>query len=190
VKRILQGGIFVLLVCLFIPISSSGIENASFPPRKNVDGYELTLRGSGVLRYMFIIRVYEGALYLQEGKMTDQALEDTTARLLELHYFRQIDASDLADATTEMIKRNLSPNRFSSLYPKIEKFNRYYRDVRPGDHYTSVYVPGVGTSLSLNGELLGIIEGGDFAAAFFAIWLGEKPVDSTFRDHLLGKGQP
>jgi len=29
-----------------------------------------------------------------------------------------------------------------------------------------------------------------FAAAFFAIWLGERPIDKTFRGRLLGKRRP
>ena len=36
------------------------------------------------------------------------------------------------------------------------------------------------------GTPLGNIEGEDFAAAVFAIWLGQAPIDEDFRDTLLG----
>ncbi len=189
-KKRWRAGISVLLVLLFIPVSAVGIERYAFPEQKNIGGYELTLRGSDVLRYMVFIRAYEGALYLQEGKTAEQVLDDRTARLLLLHYFHAIRAEDFVDATTEMIRKNVSPDRFSALAPKIEQFNRLYRDVRPGDHYTAAYMPGTGTSLSLNDDLLGTVEGAEFAAAFFSIWLGERPIDKTFRDRLLGKRRP
>jgi len=35
-------------------------------------------------------------------------------------------------------------------------------------------------------ETLGTIPGDDFAAAVFAIWLGRNPIDTGFRDALLG----
>lgn len=190
VRKIWRTGISALLALLFIPVSAVGIERYSFQEQKNIGGYELTLRGSGVLRYMVFIQAYEGALYLQEGKTADQVLDEKAARLLLLHYFHGIRAEDFADATTEMIRKNVSPDRFSALAPKIEQFNRLYRDVRPGDRYTASYIPGTGTSLSLNDDLLGTIEGGEFSAALFSVWLGERPIDKTFRDRLLGKRRP
>jgi hypothetical protein len=38
---------------------------------------------------------------------------------------------------------------------------------------------------ALNGITKGVIEGADFAAAYFAIWLGQKPLDRSLRDQLL-----
>lgn len=123
VKNTIRVGIYALVAWLFIPVFLSGIESHAFPERKSMDGWELTLRGSGVLQYMVFIRAYEGALYMQEGKTAEQVLEDQTARLLVLHYFHGIRAADLADATTEMIRKNASPDHFSALLPKVEKLN-------------------------------------------------------------------
>ncbi|MDD1633559.1 MAG: chalcone isomerase family protein, partial [Methylococcaceae bacterium] len=64
--------------------------------------------------------------------------------------------------------------------------NRLYRDVKEGDRYALDYAPGKGTTLSLNGSPLGTIEGADFAAAYYAIWLGAKPISDTMRDELTG----
>lgn len=91
-----------------------------------------------------------------------------------------------AGATREMIEKNVSPDRFSSLLPKIEEFNALYRDITPGDRYTAAYIPETGTRLWLNDKILGGVEGGSFAAAFFAIWIGQNPVDADFRDRMLG----
>jgi hypothetical protein len=49
-----------------------------------------------------------------------------------------------------------------------------------------MYVPGDGTSLLYNGKRLGMVPGAEFAAAFFAIWFGEKPLDPGLKRKLLG----
>ena len=61
-----------------------------------------------------------------------------------------------------------------------------YVDVKPGDRYALTYVPGVGTELAFNGKPRGVIEGADFAAAYFAIWLGPQPLDNSLKEKLLG----
>jgi hypothetical protein len=58
--------------------------------------------------------------------------------------------------------------------------------VEPGDRYALTYIPGMGTELSLNGEAKGTIQGADFAAAIFSIWLGTKPIDKGLKRQLLG----
>jgi hypothetical protein len=49
------------------------------------------------------------------------------------------------------------------------------------------YLPGTGTELTLNGRRLALIEGADFARAYFAIWLGHRPLDEPLRDRLLAR---
>jgi hypothetical protein len=42
----------------------------------------------------------------------------------------------------------------------------------------------------LNDEQLGIVEGADFGAAYFRIWLGDHPLDVGLRDQLLSCSSP
>jgi Chalcone isomerase-like len=62
-----------------------------------------------------------------------------------------------------------------------------YENVKPGDRYSLIYIPGRGTELALNKTSKGTIEGADFAAASFAFWLGQKPLDRSLRDQLLNE---
>jgi hypothetical protein len=39
--------------------------------------------------------------------------------------------------------------------------------------------------LALNGKKKGVVPGADFAAAYFTIWFGKKPMDVSMRDELL-----
>jgi hypothetical protein len=61
-----------------------------------------------------------------------------------------------------------------------------YRDVKPGDRCSLTYLPGVGTWLTLNGQILGTVAGAEFAAAYFAIWFGQQPMDASLKRKLLG----
>ncbi|MFO7861294.1 MAG: chalcone isomerase family protein [Desulfosalsimonas sp.] len=179
--------IAALLAWLLIPVQTAGAQGTDFAEQKTIDGHTLTLRGTGVLRYMVFIKAYKGAFYLQEGKTADQATDDKSARCLVLHYFQAIEAGDFAEATREMIKKNVPPDLFATVLPKIEEFNTLYSDITPGDRYAAAYTPESGTRLWLNDELLGGVKGAAFASAFFAIWLGENPIDETFRDRMLGR---
>jgi hypothetical protein len=85
------------------------------------------------------------------------------------------------------VRRNVTPERYEALRARIQAINALYRDVEPGDRYALSYAPGHGTELALNGEVLGRIPGADFAAAYFAIWLGDDPIDAPLRTQLLSE---
>jgi len=165
------------------------IEGVEFKESYTAQENTLTLRGVGLLRYMVFIKAYVGALYLDKNQKADQIFNDVPKRL-ELHYFHAISAADFAESTRIMIEKNLTPQQVNRLAPQIAQMNALYRDVKPDDRYAATYLPGVGTELALNGKPLGIVPGVDFAAAYFAIWLGDHPIDKGFRDHLLGKDRP
>lgn len=59
--------------------------------------------------------------------------------------------------------------------------------MKPGDCYGLTYTPGVGTELALNGVVKGTVEGADFAAAYFAIWLGPNPVNEALKLRLVNR---
>ncbi len=69
---------------------------------------------------------------------------------------------------------------------EIEGVAALYEDVEPGDRYALTYLPGVGTELSRNGVPRGRVGGAAFAAALFAIWLGDHPIDGGLKADLLG----
>ncbi len=106
-------------------------------------------------------------------------------RRLEIEYFWAIPADKFANATVEGISRSTDPATFERLRRSIDRINQLYEDVEAGDRYALTYVPGVGTELALNGRRLGVVEGADFSAALFAIWIGEESLDESLRRQLL-----
>lgn len=144
----------------------------------------LKIRGSGVLRVMAFVKVYAGALYLPEDCPSKLALSDVPKRL-EVEYFRSIAGADFGPATHKKISENVDPQTYERVRSRIEYHNSLYQDVQPGDRYALTYIPGKGTELALNGESRGVVEGADFAAALFAIWLGPRPISGSLKKELL-----
>ncbi|MGD9306309.1 MAG: chalcone isomerase family protein, partial [Desulfobacterales bacterium] len=104
---------------------------------------------------------------------------------LEVEYFHAIKGEDFGPATRKMIAKNVDDQTYRRLQPKIDLHTKMYEDVKPGDRYSLTYIPGRGTELALNGESKGTVEGSEFAAALFSIWLGKRPIDESFKKQIL-----
>ena len=116
---------------------------------------------------------------------TDEVLKNVPKRL-ELEYFHALKGEDFGPATTKGIERNVDRLSLDRLRGKIDLLNSLYVDVKPGDRYAITYLPGRGTTLELNGKVLGTIDGPEYAAAVFSIWLGDDPINQKFKSALLG----
>ncbi len=167
------------------PMNAAQVEGIFFSDNHFAENIKLRLTGTGLLRY-WGFKAYTGAFYLEEGASVDDVLSDTAKRI-ELEYFRSIKGEDFGPATNKSIAKNVDSKTFNRLRPQIEYHNSLYEDVQPGDRYSLTYVPGRGTELALNGEPKGLIEGADFAAAVFSIWLGPKPINHSFKKQILGR---
>ncbi|MCG6911235.1 MAG: chalcone isomerase family protein [Deltaproteobacteria bacterium] len=165
--------------------SAAEIEGVVFQDSITVDGKELPVRGTGLFRYLGFIKAYVGALYMPDDISPERVLADIPKRL-EIEYFHAIKGEDFGAATNKILSQNLDAATLERLMPRVELHNNLYRDVKPGDRYTLTYMPGRGTELALNGEPLGMIEGKDFASAIYAMWLGDKPMNKSFKRQLMG----
>lgn len=162
------------------------INGAKFAPQSRSASTPLALCGTALLRYKMLIKAYAAALYLDPTCPAARVLDDIPKRL-EIEYFWAISAADFAAATERGIAANVSAETLETLRPGIAQINALYRDVRPGDRYALSYTPGRGTELALNGDSLGMVPGADFAAAMFGIWLGDRPLDNSFKIDLLAR---
>lgn len=176
----------LILICLFGPLGALAAAPTVFPEQREVGGQTLDRLGTGSFRWMFF-RVYDGALYLGGNPAErSRALDTAIPRQLELSYHVGIPAQKIVKGGDAILRRNIGDVAFERLRPRLERLNAAYRDVQSGDRYTLTYIPGQGTELKLNGASLVTIEGEDFAAAYFQIWLGPDPIAVSFREALLG----
>lgn len=174
----------ILLIMLFSHSVQAGrLDDVNFEPIYHGDGVKLRFQGAGLMKYLFFT-VSAAALYQAEGTEGQDQLEDIPKRL-EIEYFHDITAADFVKLTTTWVAKNTDAETFERLQPSIDRFNALYQDVQPGDRYAITYQPGKGTDLRLNGDVLGVIEGADFARALFAIWLGPTPVSRSLKSRLV-----
>lgn len=186
-KRLLS--IMVLTLTIFVAANGAAgsvtVGDVTFPKTITVFDTSLQLKGAGVLTYLRFIKAYAGAFYLPTAAAY-RADSRPLPRRLELSYYRAISAADFDTATRQKVAGNVDAETLSRLAARLDRFCAAYRDVEPGDRYALTFIPGRGTELSLNGVPLIRISGADFADAVFAIWLGGNPIDTEFRDTLLG----
>lgn len=177
----------VMLCAAFTSVSrveAAEIEGIHFDDRYRTADTSLKLRGTGLLRVMVFAKIYVAALYLPEDHPSKLALSDVPKRL-EVQYLRSVAGKDFGTATNKKVSENVDPQTFARLQPRLAYHNSLYQDVQAGDRYALTYIPGRGTELTLNGEPKGTIEGADFAAALFSIWLGPNPISESFKKELL-----
>jgi hypothetical protein len=174
----------LLWVLTIPPTWATTIEGVTFTERHQLENTTLLLSNVGLLRYRIVIKAYVAALYLGESVRPDAVLSDVPKRL-ELHYFWGIAGPDFGKAAEKILADNVSAEALPPLRSRLERLHTLYENVKPGDRYSLTYIPGRGTELALNGTPKGVIEGADFAAAYFAIWLGQHPLDRSLRDQLL-----
>ena len=164
------------------------VAGAEFATAASLAERRLPLAGTGIARYGYFIKVYAAALYAPEGVGAPALLSGEQPLRLEIHCLRELEAKVLAEAAEKVLKRQLPAARYQELQPRIERFHDLYQDVSEGDRYAMEYAPGAGTTLLRNGRPVGSVEGADFAAAYFGIWLGGEPLSEDLRTALLGNG--
>lgn len=178
------GSVAAALLLLATTAPASTIEGVQFADTFRQADVPMRVHCVGLLRYMVLIKGYVAALYLGEGAAATDVLKDVPKRL-ELHYFYSIKGSDFGKAADQILGNNLGAEAVQRLRPRLDRLHALYEDVQPGSRYSLTYIPGKGTELALDNVLKGTIEGADFAAAYFSIWLGDKPIDVSLRDQLL-----
>ena len=160
------------------------IEGITFPERAENRGTAFTLHNVSLLRWKIVFKAYVAAIYHDTTAARFELASDTPKRLT-INYFYSFTPEQFAQATLDGVALNRTPAQVTALRPRIDQFNQLYRAVQPNDQYALTYIPGKGTELALNGKALGAVEGADFAAAMFDIWLGPNPINTTFRDQIL-----
>jgi hypothetical protein len=163
--------------------AAAELEGVQFAEQVRAGNVTLRLSCVGLLRYKLFIKAYVAALYLGDGAVASDVLADVPKRL-ELSYFWSISGADFGKVGDQILAQNVDAQTLDALRPRLDRINSWYRNVKPGDRYSLTYVPGGGTELALNGERIGVVEGADFAAAYFRIWLGDNPIDSRLRNEL------
>ncbi len=150
-----------------------------------VERTDLVLKGQAILRYAWVIDVYEARLCGPPTLPAEELLRADVPKRLELRYFQALTEAMFIEAANTVLARQLSVEALERLKPKLERLHRAYRDVEPGDTSALHYTPQTGTALQFNGRTLEVIDGSDFAEAYFGIWLDDDAISDSLRKKVL-----
>lgn len=140
---------------------------------------------AGLVRQFLFIKVVAAALYVQNSAPVEQVLSNVGKRV-EMVSFRTIPARDFIREAESCLAENVPAATMAALRSRIDQLHAAYEDLKPGNHYALMYIPESGTNLELNGTTKVTIEGADFAAAYFEIWLGRRPMHKILKQQLMG----
>lgn len=159
--------------------------DTEFPSSYDFENRTLEIMGTSLLKYKRIFKLYTGALYLDPAESGNL---DSRTKRFEVVYLRKLKGIDLVNAGAENLTKKFGREKLALLEDRLSRMNIWWeREFNHGDRAAISYIPGKGTSLEINGELQGWVEGADFAQAYFSIWLGPNEVDPEFRQDLLVK---
>ncbi len=171
----------------------TGVELAGvkYAPSAQVANTPLQLNGAGI-RYKFVIKVYTAGLYLgSKTQSVEQVLRQPGPKRMHVVMLRDIDANELGKLFTRGMQDNAPKEEFSKFIPgtlKLAEIFSAQKKLKAGDSFFVDYVPGVGTTVLVNGKPTAEpIKEPEFYNALLRIWLGERPADSALKDSLLGK---
>ena len=183
---------FFVIAMLFGVISSPAVarEIAGVEIDERItqaDGTELQLNGAGI-RSKFVVKVYVAMLYLSNpSNDRDQVISDPGAKRLIMHFlYKEVDKDALVEAWNDGFTGNGTAEQLERLKSEIAQFNGLFDTVKKGDRIVLDYVPGKGTTVTINATEKGTIGGKEFNDLLLAIWLGDKPVAEKLRKALLG----
>ena len=152
------------------------------------NGETLLLNGVG-LREKLWVDVYVGSLYLVTK--TDNIAEILSAphasRIQMDFVYKEVAKEKLLKAWKEGFEKNQAREALPALQGRIDQFYSYFnQNVVAKDQYILDYIPGKGTTIIKNNNVLGLIEGEDFKNALIEIWLGNFPADKNLKLGMLG----
>ena len=178
----------LLTLCLLC-LAMLGTARAAAPAFIAVDVPEARLAGEGDYTW-FGMRIYQAQLWV--GPHGYQGASSETAPfVLELRYARSLDGKKIAEASYEQMQK-LAVGTEQQRLAWLGSMQRIFPDVKEGQRIAGAYRAGIapGVRFYLDGHVLADVPDGDFARAFFAIWLSPASTAPKLRSALLQDAAP
>ncbi|KQW46508.1 MULTISPECIES: chalcone isomerase family protein [unclassified Roseateles] len=167
------------------------VANVKYEPALDLAGQKLQLNGAGI-RYKFVVKVYTAGLYLtSKAGTTAEVLAAPGPKRIHIQMLRDIDGNELGKLFVKGMEANAPRDEFVKSINGVLKLSEIFasrKQLNSGDNFSVDYVPGLGSTLLLNGKSVmpEPIKEPEFFTALLRIWLGDKPADDNLKDALLG----
>ena len=178
-----------ILLTLTFSASALEVKGVKVDETAQVGGSALLLNGAGV-RTKLMFKVYVAGLYLTQKQVDANAvINDTGNKRVSMHFLRELSAEKLLHALDEGFEANNSAAEMAAIEPQMKAFRQMMtsaKAVKEGDVIV-LDLTNAGTQVSINGKVLGNIEGAAFNQALLHVWLGAQPVDVSLKKAMLGQ---
>lgn len=181
----------ILAATLVLAAASSAgaatVGGAKIEDSVNVNNQHLVLNGAGLRKKLFI-KVYVGALYLPAKSTSATAiLSADQPRRQVMHFLFDVDKGKIAEAWEEGLADN-TPNASPEVKTAFKTLASWMEDVKDGQRIVLTYVPGIGTTVEVNGKNKGTLGGKAVSDAILNTWIGPKPgPGADFKKAVLGQ---
>ncbi len=178
----------LLLVSGILSAYAVEFKGVTFPDEKVMAEKTLKLNGVALRKALGFIKIFVGGFYL-ENPTTDakEAIESEQVKHFYLHYLTsKATAKKIQKGFMETMVECNPADLVEKNRAKIEQYASWLDlDMKPGYISESVYVPGKGLTLTVNGVEKGTIQGTEFAQMYYRYSLGEK-ADKKLKKGYLG----
>jgi hypothetical protein len=103
-----------------------------------------------------------------------------------MHFLYGVSKDQMAEAWADGLKDN-TPNASPEVKTAFKTLESWMEDVPKGNRIVLTYVPGIGTTVEVNGKNKGTLGGKATADAILNTWIGPKPgPGEDFKKAVLG----
>ena len=176
----------ILILIPFLQVYAASLAGVTLPDTAQLGSTSLLLNGMG-LRTKYMVKVYVAGLYVtQKSSDADAILKSDTPKRLVMHFLHNVSKNQMVDAFEESFRDN-APEASKTMKPDIDRLLGALEPLKEQDEMVFTYVPGTGTTLSINNQEKVTIAGAAFAQMLFSVWLGPKPPNAGLKKGLLGQ---
>ena len=189
-KAYLTGIAYLMLAAtLSAPALALTVGGVDVPDTYTANSTELQLNGAGT-RSKFFIDLYVGSLYVPKAQHDGNAVVDADEpQAITLHIISDMITSDrMTEATMEGFEASTGGD-MAPIQSEIDQFMSVFKEeIKEGDVFDLVYVPGEGVKVFKNSEQKGTVGDLEFKKALFGIWLSDEPAQKSLKKKMLGQG--
>ena len=176
----------VLLLASTFNLFGASLKGVTLPDTAKVGGATLILNGLG-LRTKFSVKVYVIGLYLEQRSSDPSAIIKADApKLAVMQFVHAASKNQMVEAFDEAFSDN-TPDAKKTMKAEIDKLLGAIDSIKEGEQMVFTYVPGTGTTLTMNGKDKLTIAGAGFGQVVFSMWLGPKPPNAGLKKGILGQ---
>jgi len=176
----------LLFLASALELRGATLAGVSLPDAQEVQGTKLVLNGLG-LRTKYMIKVYVAGLYLQRKSSDAQAiLAGDEPKRVVMQFLHGVSKGRMADAFDDSFNAN-SPAAKRTMKAEIDRLLGALEPMESGGQMVFTYVPGTGTTFTVNGKDKFTVPGPAFAQVIFSVWLGPEPPTPELKKGMLGQ---